>query len=61
MRLTKPILEHVHGKGGWLLLSGFLIPPRVSRKVFAVVVRRRNDIVPRFAGSCDTTGLRRGV
>ena len=57
LRLTKPVLEHVHGEGGGLLWPGFLIPPGISREIFSVV-RRRGDIVPRFVGS--TAGGPRG-
>jgi len=41
----KPILEHVHGKGGRFLWPGFLVPPGVSREIFPVV-RGRGDITP---------------
>ena len=58
LRLTKPVLEHVHGEGRRLLWSGFLVPSRVSGEVFAVVVGRRGDIVPRLASTSNTAGLR---
>ena len=55
---TKAILEHVHGKGGWLLWPGFLVPCRVSGELFTMMVWGRDDVVPRFAGTCDTAGPR---
>ena len=61
MRLTKPVLEHVHGKGGCFLWSGFLVPPRVGGELFTVMVRRRGSIVPRFAGATNVAGSRGGV
>lgn len=60
-RLTESVLEHVHGEGGWLLRSGFLVPSRVSGELFTVVVGGRDDIVPRFAGTSNTAGSRGGV
>ena len=61
MRLTKPVLEHVHGKGGWFFWSGFLIPPRVGGEVFTVVVGRRGGIMPRSASASNAAGSRGGV
>jgi hypothetical protein len=60
-RLTKPVLEHVHGEGGWFLRPGFLVPSRISGEVFTLVVRRRGDIVPRLTGATKTAGSRGGV
>ena len=60
-RLTKPVLEHVHCEGGWFLRPGFLVPSRISREVFTLVVRRRGDIVPRLPGATKTAGPRGGV
>ena len=60
-RLTKPVLEHVHGKGGRFLWSGFLIPPRVGGEFFAVVVGRKGSIVPRFMSAANAAGSRGGV
>ena len=56
MRLTKAVLEHVHGKGGWFFWSGFLVPGRVSGELFTVVVGGRGSIVPRFASASNTAG-----
>jgi len=61
VRLTKPILEHVHGKGGWLLRSTFLIPPGVSWEFFTAVVGGQGSIVPRFTGASNAAGSRGGV
>ena len=58
MRLTKPVLEHVHGEGGWLFGSSFLVPPRVSGEFFAVMVGGKSSIVPRFMGASNAAGSR---
>ena len=58
---TKAILEHVHGEGRWFFWPGFLVPCRVSGKLFTVMVGGRNNVVPRFAGACDAAGPRGGV
>lgn len=54
-RLTKPILEQVHGEGGRFLRPSFLIPPRVSREIFAAV-GRREDIMPRLMSAPNAEG-----
>jgi hypothetical protein len=61
MRLTKPVFEHVHGKGGWLFWPSFLVPRRVSGKLFIRMIGGKGGIVPRFAGACNAAGLRGGV
>jgi len=59
--LTKPILEHVHGKSGWLPRSTFVVPSRVSWEFFTIMVGGQGSIVPRFAGASDAAGPRGGV
>ena len=44
-KLTKSVLEKVHSKGGRLLWTCLLVPPRVSREIFPTV-RGREGIVP---------------
>lgn len=60
-RLTKPVLEHVHGKRRRFLWSGFLIPPRIGGEVFVVVVGGKGGIVPRFTSPSNRAGSSRGA